>query len=304
MNSISTMSDAQSPAQESASAKLGTGPKILFADDEEDLREYIETILIDEGYQIRAARDGCEAVAMFSEFEPDLVILDVNMPLMNGTQACAVIRQISDVPIIMFTSAGDLDIVTGAITNGTTDFVVKSTGISELAERVASHLAKKNKSAVKSPDGAVIQVSAKIPEMFTSTTLIVDPDQKSRERVKAVLSRLNQQFIEVETAAEAVAAFKQHDPDIVITEWILPDSDAVKLLSKLTRRRNGKKLTAIVMSNRLAPEIQRKLQFAGIVNFLSKTLDPWKIEVMLGDCVKQARMNLKKRASKKSSKAA
>jgi DNA-binding response OmpR family regulator len=135
------MIDAQTVELDEAITQSGPAKKILFADDELDIREYMETILLEEGYQILAAADGYEAVTLFNEFHPDLVILDVHMPLMNGTDACAIIRQDSDIPIIMFTADDDANNVKGAIDNGTTDFVPKSTGISELAERVGTHLA-------------------------------------------------------------------------------------------------------------------------------------------------------------------
>lgn len=298
LTSQSTMTDIQSPASEGAITPPVPAPKILFADDAEDLREVMEMVLLDEGYQIQAARDGCEAIAMFEEFQPDLVILDMHMPLMNGTDACAVIRETSDVPIIMFTAAADATRVKGAINKGTTDFVLKSTGIAQLAERVAFHLVKKNGALHQPVKSAVVQGSASTPGQFTSTTLIVDPDKQNRSCIKSIITRLSQKFIEVDTAAEAISAIEQHDPDIVITEWSLPDTDATNMLTDSKRDHNAKKLIGIVMSNHISHEIQRKLQYAGIDNFLSKPLDTWKAEQMIGDCVKLARKRLQRRASK------
>lgn len=291
------MIDTKTPAAQRENT-APDAPKILFADDEEDLREFIETTLLDEGYRIQAACDGREAVTMFGEFQPDLVILDVHMPLMNGTDACAIIRKISDVPIIMFTSAGDIDNVNGAINNGTTDFVLKSTGIAELADRVASQLAKRNKRVQTVIGSSVVQVTAAIPEPFTSITLIVEPDKAIRDHLTAILTKLSQDFIEVETADEAIAAIKQHDPDIVISEWMLQNSNAAKMLADSNQGRKGRKPIPIVISSRLSPEIQRKLKFSGIDKILSVPLDLWKTEVMIAECVKQARTRLKREASK------
>ena len=298
MTSKTDMTDTQGTAPAGAITPPAQPLKILFADDAEELREVMGIVLLDEGYQIQAARDGCEVLTMFAEFQPDLVILDQHMPLMNGSEACAVIREISDVPIIMFTSDDYVTNVEGAIDNGTTDFVLKSTGIAELAERVASHLAPKIEALRNSAESSAPQVSPSVPGPFTSTILVVDPDEQNRARIKSILTRLPQNFIEVDTGAEALSAIEQHEPDIVITEWSLPDTDAAKMLTDSKRGRNAREPITIVMSNRLSPEIQRKLQYAGIDNFMSKPLDTWKAELMIGNCVKQARERLIGRVAK------
>ena len=262
------------------------------------MREVIGEILLDQGYLVRAACDGYEAATIFPEFQPDLVILDMDMPLMNGSDVCAVIRQTSDVPIIMFTAADDFVNVNGAISKGTTDFVLKTTGIAELTERVAFHLANKKPSARTSVDETILKTSNPSPKSFVSTTLIVDPDERSRFGIKSILARLYQDFIEVDSAEKAIFAIEQHSPDIMITEWMLPDTDVFKMMSELKGGGDEKKLTKIVMSNRLTPEVQRKLKFVGIDNLLHKPLDPWKVEVMLSDNIKQALRRLKRRARK------
>ncbi|WP_342825354.1 response regulator transcription factor [Candidatus Lucifugimonas marina] len=119
------------------------GSKILIAEDAADLREALTEVLLDLDYNVKAARDGFEATQMFTEFDPDLAILDMRMPMMNGSDVCSVIRKSSDIPIIMFTSADDVADVNGAILKGASDFVLKTTGMDELADRVEAHLLKK-----------------------------------------------------------------------------------------------------------------------------------------------------------------
>ena len=122
------------------SPELSLSAKILVAEDASDLREALVEMLLELDYNVRAARDGYEAVTMFQEFDPDIAILDMHMPMRNGADVCEVIRQTSEIPIIMFTAADDVAKVQGAIEKGASDFVLKTTGIDELAARVESHL--------------------------------------------------------------------------------------------------------------------------------------------------------------------
>ena len=239
---------------------------------------------------------------MFPEFKPDLAILDMRMPMMNGTDVCAAIRQTSDIPIIMFTSADDVAEVNGAILKGASDFVLKTTGIDELANRVEAHLNHQATHAKPLITNAVPGTEPLLPNVHISTgsrsslksfSVIIDPDEENRSKITSILSRLNQDYIEVESAEEGIQAIERHDPDLIITEWQLPDMDAFKMFSGLKRGLNSKKITRIIMSDRLSPETQRKSNFVGINNFLEKPLDGGKLEILIGDCVKKALQNLK-----------
>jgi len=287
-------SDSSSPA------------KILVAEDAVDLRDALVEILLALDYTVQAARDGYEAVTMFPEFNPDLAILDMRMPMMNGSDVCAVIRKTSNIPIIMFTSADDVADVNGAILKGATDFVLKTTGINELADRVEAHL--RHEREPMKPQLVIplpgttpllpnVHISSGSRNAFKSFTVIIDPDKKSRAPVAATLERLNQDFIEVETAEEGALAIERHDPDIIVTEWRLPDMDVFKMFSGLKRGINAKELIRIIMSDRLSPETQRKSNFVGINNFLEKPINVGKVEVLVADCVKKALNSLKHSAS-------
>ena len=166
----------------------------------------------------------------------------MRMPKMSGPDACADIRQTSNVPVIMFTSSNDASEVKDAIQKGATDFVLKQTGVSELTERIAFHISKVTPAITPAKpvplEQIVKTVPAAPPAQTKTTTLIIDPDEKSRDVIKAVLTRLNQNSIEASSAADAIREFKQNKPDIVVTEWSLPDMDAFTMLSELKRGRN------------------------------------------------------------------
>jgi DNA-binding response OmpR family regulator len=299
-------------------------PTILVAEDAVDLREALVEILTELDYTVHAASDGYEAATMFQEFNPDLAILDMRMPMMNGADVCAVIRKTSDIPIIMFTSADDVSEVNDAILQGATDFVLKTTGMDELASRVDAHLRReieplkpaiassevKHTSEAKhdsgtdaayDPDSEIlneppppnVHISNSASNAIKTFTVIIDPNEEDRSKITSVLKRLNQDFIEVGSAGEGLAAIQDYNPDIVVTEWTLPDMDAFKMFSEMKRSLKSRTLARIVMSDRLNPESHRKSNYVGINNFLEKPLDAGKTEITIGDCVKKSLRKLK-----------
>lgn len=114
--------------------------RILVVDDEASIRRILETRLSMIGYDVVTAADGEEAISTFHNEAPDLVVLDVMMPKMDGYGVCQELRKESDVPIIMLTALGDVaDRITG-LELGADDYVVKPFSPKELEARIRSVL--------------------------------------------------------------------------------------------------------------------------------------------------------------------
>jgi two-component system, OmpR family, KDP operon response regulator KdpE len=113
---------------------------ILIADDEPQIRRVMKATLTAQGYAIVEARDGQEAVLKFRSERPDLVILDMNMPVMGGLEACREIRNGSNVPIIILTVRNAEKDKVNALDAGADDYVVKPFGIQELLARIRAAL--------------------------------------------------------------------------------------------------------------------------------------------------------------------
>lgn len=111
--------------------------EVLLVDDERVIRARYAEILSGEGYAVRTARDGVEALQKFAERRADLVILDVAMPRMNGFAACAALRKLdADVPVIFLTAnASEVNEVRG-LDAGADDFIAKDASESVLLARV------------------------------------------------------------------------------------------------------------------------------------------------------------------------
>jgi len=113
---------------------------ILIIDDHEPMLTLISKLLGSEGYCTLTAKNGDEGLALFRQTAPDLVILDVMMPGMDGWEVCRQIRKTSCVPIIFLTALGsEKDVVTG-LASGADDYLVKPIRVDELRARVAAIL--------------------------------------------------------------------------------------------------------------------------------------------------------------------
>ena len=120
--------------------------KILIVDDESNICQILETRLSIRGYKVIIATDGEQALNLFKQEKPDLVILDVMIPRIDGYGVCTILRKESKVPIIMLTALGDIsDRVTG-LELGADDYIVKPFSLKELEARIRSVLRRTERS--------------------------------------------------------------------------------------------------------------------------------------------------------------
>ena len=117
------------------------GNKVLIIDDNPVFLNLVEQVLTQKGYEALKASSGQEGLRLMFDQRPDLVLLDVVMPRMDGWQACSRIREISDVPIIMITGRqkSEEDIARG-LDYGADDYLIKPVGSRELVARVRAVL--------------------------------------------------------------------------------------------------------------------------------------------------------------------
>jgi two-component system, OmpR family, KDP operon response regulator KdpE len=114
--------------------------RILIVDDEAGLRELVRINLEHEGFGVLQAENGVQCLDMVQEYQPDLVIMDVMMPVMDGWEACTRLREFSQVPVLMLTArVQSQDIVTGLDT-GADDYLLKPFNMDELMARVRALL--------------------------------------------------------------------------------------------------------------------------------------------------------------------
>lgn len=115
-------------------------PKILVVDDDPAINEMLTIVLEAEGFQTSSVTDGAEAVPAFRSFDPDLILLDLMLPGMNGIDICREIRKESAVPVVMLTAKTDtVDVVLG-LESGADDYITKPFKPKELVARIRARL--------------------------------------------------------------------------------------------------------------------------------------------------------------------
>ena len=108
--------------------------QILVVDDEDEIREVIRILLESEGFEIREARDGDEALQMVSP-QTDLIILDVMMPGINGIEACREIRRQQNIPVLFLSALGEEEDLLAGYAVGADDYIVKPFPLSVLSQK-------------------------------------------------------------------------------------------------------------------------------------------------------------------------
>ena len=131
--------------------------KILVVDDEQLLVKGIKFNLENEGYQVLTAYDGAAAVELARREPLDLIILDLMMPQLSGSEACMKIREFSDVPIIMLTARSeDADKIIG-LESGADDYITKPFNILEVKARIKAIMRRTAGSQPKKEDSKIIE---------------------------------------------------------------------------------------------------------------------------------------------------
>ncbi len=119
--------------------------KILVADDSERNLRLLQSVLVAEGYIVEIALNGREAVDKIKDFGPDLIILDMRMPVMDGIDACRSIKnnvKTKDIPVMILTAFTDHEARAEADKAGTDEFITKPIDIADFAKRIQDLLAK------------------------------------------------------------------------------------------------------------------------------------------------------------------
>jgi two-component system response regulator RegX3 len=171
--------DTEVPSSNGVDAAEGNPPLILLAEDEESFIDALVVGLGREGFQVSVARDGRDALRLFGEVEPDLVLLDLMLPKLSGIDVCRSIRARSSVPIIIVTAKGtEIDTVV-ALEVGADDYVTKPYRLRELVARMRAVMRRSavgpGRPAEPTTPGAV---NGEDGGPFESGQVRVDPDRR------------------------------------------------------------------------------------------------------------------------------
>jgi two-component system, OmpR family, response regulator MprA len=116
------------------------GGRVLVVEDDEEIADVLRRSLRNEGYEVRTSADGFEALDVAAGFFPDLVVLDLGLPRLDGVEVCRRLRADSDVPILMLTARSETEDRVGGLDSGADDYLVKPFERRELLARIRALL--------------------------------------------------------------------------------------------------------------------------------------------------------------------
>ncbi len=119
---------------------MSAHPKVLVVDDELHIRELVAFILDDSGYEIRGVPDGFEALRVLESWTPDVILLDITMPKLDGFELLPKLRRLTDAPVIVLSARGDVQDRVAGLVRGADDYVSKPFDPRELEARIAKAL--------------------------------------------------------------------------------------------------------------------------------------------------------------------
>jgi two-component system response regulator MtrA len=120
-------------------------PLVMVVDDDQDLAEMLSIVLTGAGMEVDLVNRGDQVMDIFNQHTPDLVLLDVMLPGIDGVEVCKIIRQKSMVPIVMLTAKGDTQDVVLGLEAGADDYMVKPFKPQELVARINTRLRRSNR---------------------------------------------------------------------------------------------------------------------------------------------------------------
>lgn len=116
------------------------GIKILVVDDEPNILQFLELGLQNEGFEVKTAQDGMTAMTIIKTFQPQVVVLDVMMPGMDGFEVCRMLKKTENVAVIMLTARDEVDDRVKGLTIGADDYMVKPFSFEELLARIHARI--------------------------------------------------------------------------------------------------------------------------------------------------------------------
>ena len=206
--------------------------EILIADDELSVRRAFRTMFESEGYAVRLARNGDEAISMFADRRPDLVLLDVMMPGRNGMSVCEELRRMdAATPVLLFTAAPSEATLVRGLGLGADDYIPKTAGREELFARVRAAIARREACAAAARTDVLDLAGVRV-DLSAMTVSGGDAGAALTKSEAVVLRRLAERRGAVVSGAELFSALRG--------EGYVGDDRAMRKLVQRLREKLGR----------------------------------------------------------------
>ena len=222
----------------------GQQRRMLIVDDDEGMRRSLTRIMVTKGFNVCVARDGMQAIEVAKEFQPEILLMDVRMPGIDGVEAYRRMKDVCpDAAVIFMTAFSATELSQQAIAEGAIDVLPKPLNVDSLCD--------------------LISASRRIRPL-----LIVDDDSGFRTSLRRALTVLGYKVYTAGSMADAVTEFRRNPRCLVILDMKLDGHTGLQVLQQI-RNMNGN-VTAILMTGHpdLQVEMQSGLQDGACCTFL------------------------------------
>ena len=280
--------------------------RILVVDDEPDVRTIIAATLKSQ-YEVLEAHDGLDALEKLDRYEPDFVLMDVMMPLMNGFEACSAIRKnarFADLPVMFLTALGGKEDIKKGYGAGANLYLTKPFDPSRLLKNIDVFFAttpppktrkRYSQKELLEREGDVnvepvapgsgefheeASVETPAPEVAEShpvapkpRVMVVDDDKDIQDLMDASLQR-DFEVVHAGDGLEAIERLVRYQPDILIIDIMLPKMSGFQLCQSLRSNRAFRNLPIMVCSAKSADKDRKTAERVGANDYLSKPFMP------------------------------
>lgn len=243
-------------------------PKILTVDDSKTIRMVVAKALKPFDVDVLEASNGVEGVAVAMRERPDLILLDLTMPIMDGSECLAKLKSHADLkntPVIMLTQESGRDNITKISRMGVRDYLVKPFKEDMLIERAGRII------ELKAKGGGIKKVKRYDDPL---NILVVDDKPAILEQIKAAVSDTPWQVHGRTQTGEALDYCSQNVPDCILVSLSLPDGAGFTLFQMFRASTRTKSAPIFGLSVKTATDDQTRAQQVGFLGVITKPLDP------------------------------
>lgn len=231
--------------------------KIALVEDEEVLLDVLENKLKKEGFEVFSAKDGKAGLDLIRAVVPDIILLDIVMPKMDGFEVLEQLRsdkELSRIPVIIISNSGQPVEIEKAISMGVKDYLVKAEfDPQELLDKIKNQLkllyANKDGSAVSALAGAMPAEKEKKIDPKNFKVLLVEDDSFLRDLISQKLIKEGFQVSQGIDGEDGFRKATEEKPHIVLLDLILPGLDGFEVLKKIRAEAHISKTPVIILSN-------------------------------------------------------
>ena len=251
-------------------------PTILLVDDSMVIHAYVEAALKPHGFHVLHAHDGAEGLQVALESRPDLILSDVDMPVMNGFEMCRHAREheaLKDTPILILSARGaGVDIDRG-FDVGANDFLTKPVSENELISRLELMLGRTGESSRP-----------------REKVLVVEDSSLQRSVITQAIAQQGFEVIAAADGRQGLELALEHLPDLVITDSEMPEMNGRDLTRELKKREQLQDVPVVMLTAADSPLSRLKGRHAGVAAYLTKPFVPDKVVVIAEKLIAERRL--------------